>query len=435
MNSEANHFCNNLMEVNKTHSVVTNQDIYNEHGVLLLAQGSDLNEKRTEILLQHKLMKPLEECIGIAASFDAKQLFEYLNKFSIRVDGLNAVTSRDDYQKVLRQLCLFYEKYPLLRQNLTVLALRAPRIYFQGLFSALAGVAIALQLKLPPKELQTTFIAGLFHDIGFLYLAPELSQKSQAFTNNEWKALQAHPLIAQRFLMLVPELPKEIGIAISHHHERIDGTGYPHHIFGDKLSIVSQIIAATDNILFNHERYHYYEEHAHHILLIALKLSDNIYFESVYDAAMVLFKIAPTPTSVITHAPSLNELLMQQKLLQEQFEHTKFLSHKLMTHIQDPIIRSISAAMGRLAISVVRSGILHAGQEQWLNQIVDQNVEENAFPLVEVSVMHDQIYDQLVHLKNLMERAVENIPINETQLKTLASQALQKINLQPETQV
>ena len=429
-NSEGNHYCKNLMEVNKSHSVVTNQAIYNDQGTLLLAAGSELSEKRAEILLQHKLLKPLEQCIGISSSFTAKQLYDYLNKFASNIGGLVAVTNNDNYQKTLRQVCLFYEKYPLLQQNLTVLALRAPRIYFQGLFSAAAGLAIAIQLKLSQKELQTVFIAGLFHDIGFLYLAPELSQKTQEFTNDEWKALQAHPIIAQRFLSLVPDLPKEIGSAIGNHHERIDGTGYPYHIFGDKLPMVSQIIAATDNIIFNHARYQDYGVHAHTMLLAALKLSDNIYFESVYDAAMVLFKHAPSPTTNLIEAPSVDELIVRQKMLQRQFANAKFLSQKLMAFPNGPMIRSVSAVMGRLAISVVRSGILQPEQEEWLSKFARDQSTEDFLPLVETSVMLDQIYDQLLHLKNIMERVVEAIPAHETPLKQIATEALDQINLQ-----
>ena len=430
MTNESDNYCKNLIEVNKSHSVVTNQPIYNEQGMLLLAADSELSEKRADILLQHKLMKPLEECVGIASSFSAKQLYEFLNKFSANIGGLIAVTDCENYQKTLRQMCLFYESFPLLKQNLTVLAHRAPRIYYQGLFSAAAGLAIAIQLKLSKAELQTVFIAGLFHDIGFLYLAPELSQKTHDFTNDEWKALQAHPIIAQRFLNLIPNLPKEIGDAIANHHERIDGTGYPFHVFGDKLPMVSQIIAATDNIIFNHARYKDYGVHAHSMLLTALKLSDNIYFESVYDAAMVLFKYAPSPTTHLIEAPSADELLTRQKMLRRQFENAKFLSQKLMILPAGPMTRSVSAVMGRLGIAVVRSGILQQEQEEWLSKTTQEQAAEDGLSLVEVSVMQDQIYDQLVHLKNIMERVVEAIPANDTPLKTLAETALSQIELQ-----
>jgi len=430
MSSESHHYCKNLMEVNKSHTVVTNQPIYNEQGMLLLASGSELSEKRADILLQHKLMKPLEECVGIASSFSAKQLYDFLNKFCTNISGLIAVTEGENYQQKLRQMCLFYEKFPLLQQNLTVLSQRAPRIYYQGLFSAAAGLAIAIQLKLSQKELQTVFIAGLFHDIGFLYLAPELSQKNQEFNQDEWKALQAHPIIAQRFLTLIPGLPKEIGNAIANHHERIDGTGYPFHVFGDKLPMVSQIIAATDNIIFNHARYQNYGVHAHAMLLTALKLSDNIYFESVYDAAMVLFKHAPSPATTLIEAPSVDELLARQKMLRQQFENVRVLSKKLMGLPSGPMIRAVSAVMGRLAISVVRSGILQEEQEEWLSKSMHAQAAEDCLPLVEISVMQDQIYDQLLHLKNIMERVVEAIPVHEAPLKMLAEKALNDIELQ-----
>ncbi len=431
-NSESDNYCRNLMEVNKSHSVVTNQPIYNDQGILLLAAGAELSEKRADILLQHKLLKPVEQCIGIASSFNGEQLFSFINKFCDNIPGLAVVTQHDGYRAILQQMCVFYEKYPLLQQNLTVLALRAPRIYYQGLFSASAGLAIAVQMKLSQRELQTVFIAGLFHDVGFLYLAPELSQKTHDFTNNEWKALQAHPLIAQRFLSLVPDLPREIGEAIGNHHERIDGTGYPFHVFGDKLPLVSQIIAATDNIIFNHSRYKDYGAHAHSMLLIALKLSDNIYFENVYDAAMLLFKQAPSPSTSIDDAPSVEELLARQKMLQQQFQNSKFLSQKLMAFPAGPMVRSVSAVMGRLAISVVRSGILQPEQGEWLRKFHEEHSAEGGLPLVELGVMFDQIYDQLVHLKNIMERVVEAIPAQDATLKKLATDALSEINLHEE---
>lgn len=427
--SQQSHYCLNLIEVNKKQPVVTNQNIFNQQGLLLLLEGASLDEKRSQILLQHKLIKPLEHCVDISQSMDAQQLFVYLNKFAQKLPGLYAVTNNDGYQKSLRLACQFYEKFPLLQQNLTVLALRAKQLYFHGLFSALAGIAIARKLNLSLPEVHATFIAGLFHDVGFLYLSPDLREKSQGFNMSEWKALQAHTLIAQRFLTMVPGLPKEIGLAIVDHHERIDGTGYPRQLFGDKISIVSQIIAATDNIIFNHSRYQDYGVHAHSMLLAALKLSDNIYFESVYDAATILFKQAPTPTENLLALPSVELLLARQKKLRSQFETAKDLAKQLLGNSQSPIIHSVAAAMGRLAISVVRSGILQPEQEEWLMNVGDNHGNSEDWSLVEISVMQDQIYDQLAHLKNLMERAIESLISNDAALNHL-SITLNKIDLQ-----
>lgn len=418
--SQQNHYCLNLIEVNKKQPVITNQDIFNQQGLLLLPEGESLDERRSQVLLQHKLIKPLEHCVGIHSSMNAQQLFTYLNKFAQKLPGLYAVTNNDGYQKSLRLACQFYEKFPLLQQNLTVLAVRAQHLYFQGLFSALAGIAIARKLNLSLPEIHATFIAGLFHDVGFLYLSPDLREKSQGFNIGEWKALQAHPLIAQRFLNMVPGLPKEIGIAIVDHHERIDGTGYPRQLFGDKISIVSQIIAATDNIIFNYNRYQDYGVHAHSMLLAALKLSDNIYFESVYDAATILFKEAPTPTETLQELPSINLLLTRQQKMRQQFSAAKNLAQQLVAQQlprqqQNPWVRSVTAVMGRLAISVVRSGLLQPEQDDWLINLSKNRGNSENWSLVEISVMQDQIYDQLEHLKNLMERAIEQIPHDDAQ--------------------
>lgn len=434
MNSETNNYCRNLMEVNKTNSVIATQAIYNDQGVLLLAQGAELSEKRAQILLQHKLMKPLEQCVGISSSLDARQLFGLMNKFSASVPALQVVTQKEDYQKILRVMCLYYEKFPLLQQNLTVLALRAQRIYYQSMFSALAGLAVAIQLKLPAKDQQAAFIAGLFHDVGFLYLAPELTEKNQDFTSDEWKALQAHPLIAQRFLAMVPDLPKEIGIAIASHHERIDGTGYPHHTFGDQLPLISQILAATDTIIFNHVRYEEYGEYAHFMLLAALKLNDNIYLESVVNATMMLCKEAPAPATKPKEIPSAIALLNRQKMLQGQFSQAKALSQQLMGQPAIVETRALASIMGRLAISVVRSGILQPEQEDWLRYLADSPLtnqqEDDGFSLLEINVMMDQIYDQLLHLKNIIERVVEAIPAREPAFKSQAETALGNLILQ-----
>ena len=60
---------------------------------------------------------------------------------------------------------------------------------------------------------------------------------------------------------------------------------------------------------------------------------------------------------------------------------------------------------------------------------VDPDSAEDALSLIEISVMLDQVYDQLIHLKNIMERIVESIPANETTFKSLAQKALSQINL------
>jgi hypothetical protein len=145
---------------------------------------------------------------------------------------------------------------------------------------------------------------------------------------------------------------------------------------------------------------------------------------------MVLFKHAPSPATTLIEAPSTNELLARQQMLRRQFENAKFLSQKLMALPAGPMTRSVSAVMGRLGIAVVRSGILQQEHEEWLSKTTQEQAAEDGLSLVEVGVMQDQIYDQLLHLKNIMERVVEAIPTQDAPLKALAEKALNQIELQ-----
>lgn len=242
MNEEQRHYCSHLVDVNKTRGVATSRDIYNDRGVLLLAGGIRITESLVDLLIQHQLIKPIEECVVIEHSFDASQMFRFMNKFARNVPGLFNVVDNSLYQEQLHQMCFFYDRFPLIRQTLTVLAHRMPGVYYQALFSAMAGLAIAIKLELGYFDKQTTFIAALLHDAGFLYLDPGLCRKAHGFTSDEWGALQSHPLIVKSFLDRVTGLPKAVGMVVADHHERIDGTGFPRQMFGDKISICSQIL-------------------------------------------------------------------------------------------------------------------------------------------------------------------------------------------------
>jgi hypothetical protein len=164
------------------------------------------------------------------------------------------------------------------------------------------------------------------------------------------------------------------------------------------------------------------------MLLAALKLSDNIYFESVYNAAAILFKEAPPPTASLIQFPSIELLIARQKKLRVQFQIAKDLAQQLFNYSNNLLIHSVAVVMGRLAISVVRSGILHPEQEDWLTTISSNNSNSESWSLVEISVMQDQIYDQLVHLKNLMERLIESLTGDPLQIEQLAC-TLQEIDL------
>ena len=87
--------------------------------------------------------------------------------------------------------------------------------------------------------------AALLHDIGKLSLSSRLLDKPGRLTEPEWAAVRAHPLHTERLLSRVAPLRKVASIAAAH-HERLDGSGYPHGLSGDDLELPARLLAVAD---------------------------------------------------------------------------------------------------------------------------------------------------------------------------------------------
>jgi HD-GYP domain-containing protein (c-di-GMP phosphodiesterase class II) len=89
------------------------------------------------------------------------------------------------------------------------------------------------------------YLCGLVHDIGKIGLPPGLLEKPGALTLEERRQMQEHSAIGERILAHVDEY-SEIARIVRHHHERIDGQGYPDGLMHEDIPLVSRIIAVAD---------------------------------------------------------------------------------------------------------------------------------------------------------------------------------------------
>jgi hypothetical protein len=104
---------------------------------------------------------------------------------------------------------------------------------------------IAKRMELSPETQAHTYLCGLVHDIGKIGLPPGLLEKPGALTLEERRQMQEHSAIGERILGYVDEYA-EIARVVRHHHERIDGQGYPDGLSDENIPLVSRIIAVAD---------------------------------------------------------------------------------------------------------------------------------------------------------------------------------------------
>lgn len=88
-------------------------------------------------------------------------------------------------------------------------------------------------------------IAGLLHDIGKLAVPKQILEKPSGLSDDEFRTIQEHPLIAESILGNVCGM-EQIHLWSFEHHERINGSGYPHKKTKDELSLGSRILQVAD---------------------------------------------------------------------------------------------------------------------------------------------------------------------------------------------
>jgi putative nucleotidyltransferase with HDIG domain len=119
--------------------------------------------------------------------------------------------------------------------------------YTAGHSAAVAIYArdISRRMDLDEDQQELAHLCGLVHDIGKIGLSAGLLEKPGALTLEERREMQRHSEIGERILANVATY-SEIAAIVRHHHERVDGQGYPDGLAGESIPLISRIIAVAD---------------------------------------------------------------------------------------------------------------------------------------------------------------------------------------------
>jgi putative nucleotidyltransferase with HDIG domain len=108
------------------------------------------------------------------------------------------------------------------------------------------AVQVGEELGLPPQRLRTLALGGLLHDIGKLQVPDEILKKPGPLTDDEYTVVKRHPEWGAQLLRELGGFTEGIRAVVLGHHERLDGSGYPHGAAGDALDLDTRILAICD---------------------------------------------------------------------------------------------------------------------------------------------------------------------------------------------
>lgn len=107
-------------------------------------------------------------------------------------------------------------------------------------------IALGKQLHLSDQEIRDYGLAGLLHDIGKMAIPNAILNKPGRLTDDEFKIVKGHPSAGYEMLQSYSGMPEIVLDVCLHHHERVDGNGYPDRLDGQSLSQAAKLGAICD---------------------------------------------------------------------------------------------------------------------------------------------------------------------------------------------
>lgn len=119
--------------------------------------------------------------------------------------------------------------------------------YTEGHCERLARYAVALgeALGLGRQDLDALYRGGFLHDIGKIAIPDRILLSPNKLTEQEYEEMKRHPLVGDELCATLPSLQRVRPI-VRHHHERLDGRGYPDGLAGHRVPLLAQIVRTVD---------------------------------------------------------------------------------------------------------------------------------------------------------------------------------------------
>ena len=238
-----------ILEASETRSIIASSDIFDINGMKLWARDQPVSRDLQRKLMDRALKQPLETCLMAEDGVSNATLQAALQQL---INGQGPLTPLLHPHAEARVRCAGTVRLHSVVQLLLSAVETARPAAFQHAIDAMAVAGALIRARNTDDRLVTlAMTAGLLHDVGEMYISPAYGEADALSTLDvdSYRQLVVHPHIGQLLLTQLTDYPKDIARAVAEHHERLDGSGYPHRLTGDKMSTLGKLLAATEEAL------------------------------------------------------------------------------------------------------------------------------------------------------------------------------------------
>ena len=222
-------------------------------------KGSDDVEATPREVVREELQQELDEVLESAQHENATSLREELEAAAAISHEANSLITNIMQDVRLGKQVEVERVTPMVDQMVSsifrnqdaMLSLQRVRNRDQYTFEHSVSVAVlmvtfAKELGLPRETIQDIGVGAMLHDIGKIKVPDEILNKPGKLTDDEFAVMRNHVVYSAEILADTPGVSHTAIAVAAQHHERWDGSGYPHGLAGDKISTYGQMAAVVD---------------------------------------------------------------------------------------------------------------------------------------------------------------------------------------------
>ncbi|MGP1715867.1 MAG: HD-GYP domain-containing protein [Methylophilus sp.] len=187
--------------------------------------------------------------------------------------------------------------------------------YNKALYVSINMMAFGHFLSLPRKQVKDLGMAGLFQDLGKIQIPTEILQKPGRLEESEFLLVMQHVQASLDTLRSNTDISADVMQIVAEHHERFDGSGYPHQLAGAGISLLGQIAGIMDTYCAMTSDKPYAKGMFSHQVLEHLYTSKNEKFsESLIDQLIQFFGIYPVSSLVELNSGEVAVVIQQNQI-------------------------------------------------------------------------------------------------------------------------